>query len=175
MAVNELYTCYYIKNKFNGKIYVGVTNDYKSRIANHYSALKSRTHINPHLQFDYDQLKDYEFPFESGILEENIPQNKRFTTEYMYMKKLNTLTVENGYNFRGYEDFKPLVASDMGKQIIEFRKKHKLTRKQFCEMSNVSTTLIRNIENGIIEKPKWCMQLGRIERFLAADSASKGE
>ena len=57
---------YIITNIFNGKRYVGSSNNLKERLQNHFKSLKDGVHVNKHLQNAYN-LYGEDF-FEWGIL-----------------------------------------------------------------------------------------------------------
>lgn len=50
-----MYAVYYIKNKYNGRVYVGSTSDIKSRKIRHFYLLRLGTHKNRRLQKDYNR------------------------------------------------------------------------------------------------------------------------
>ena len=84
---------YMIRNKVNGKYYVGSSIDIKSRWKQHIKALDSNTHNNLHLQNAWNKYGKANFEF--LILEEDNLQDLRNRETY-YIKKLNC--VEKGYN-----------------------------------------------------------------------------
>lgn len=84
---------YMIRNKINGKYYVGSSIDIESRWKQHIKALDSNTHNNSHLQNAWNKYGKANFEF--LILEEANLQDLRNRETY-YLKKLNC--VENGYN-----------------------------------------------------------------------------
>lgn len=94
------YSCYALKNKINGKIYVGVSGRVEDRIKSHMGLLKNGTHTNKSLQDDYDELHLTSSDFEIYCLEENIPDQKRTDVEFIYIMSLKTYLPEVGYNCR---------------------------------------------------------------------------
>lgn len=86
---------YKITNIVNGKIYVGSSNDVKSRWWQHEHALESGTHGNTHLQNAWNKYGGRKnFNFE--IIEECQPAIQ-FEREQFYLNLLNPFG-DNGYN-----------------------------------------------------------------------------
>ena len=54
---------YIIRNKINGKFYLGSTNNYHKRRINHFSQLRCNKHHSIHLQRAYDKYKENSFEF----------------------------------------------------------------------------------------------------------------
>ena len=54
---------YHIRNKINGKIYIGQSKDMKSRWGKHLSELRLNRHDNPHLQSSYNMYGEDAFEF----------------------------------------------------------------------------------------------------------------
>lgn len=107
---------YAIRNKVNGKMYIGQQIDIKSRWKQHVRELKSKTHCNSYLQYSWDKYGEDCFDFfiieecESGLL------NK---TEMYYISKYDTF--KNGYNLTLGGD-----GSDYSEEErMNFRKKRK--------------------------------------------------
>lgn len=84
---------YMIKNKVNGKYYVGSSIDVESRWKQHIKGLTENTHSNKHLQNAWNKYG--EFNFEFSVLEETDLQNLRKRETY-YLKKLDC--TKKGYN-----------------------------------------------------------------------------
>ena len=97
---------YQIKNKENGLIYIGSSNNIKRRWKDHISQLSKSTHSNMYLQEDWDIYgKDC---FEFSILEECDVENQ-FNLEQKYIDELKPFYRNNrGYNIaenaRGQND-----------------------------------------------------------------------
>ena len=76
---------YQIINILNRKIYVGSTNDFKDRKSEHFSALRSNRHDNPHLQNAWTKYGPHVWSFE--ILE-FAPVEKLEEVEQKYLNLL---------------------------------------------------------------------------------------
>ena len=94
---------YQIKNKKNGKIYIGSANDLHGIINRYKFQLKNGSHFNKELQKDYNELGEKSFTFE--ILDFLTPKedvNYDYTEdlkilEKMWLEKLQPYD-EKGYN-----------------------------------------------------------------------------
>lgn len=81
---------YQIRNKINGRRYVGSTSNFVRRKSQHFTQLRDNKHSNQQLQRAYDKYGENAFIFE--VLEE-LPKDKLIKKEQEY---LNANT--NGYN-----------------------------------------------------------------------------
>lgn len=87
---------YGIKNKVNGKIYVGQSSNVKARLYNHKSALKHDMHMNDHLQKAWNKYGEFNFNF--FIIEELDSIDKLNEKEIFWIDKYNANNREYGYN-----------------------------------------------------------------------------
>jgi group I intron endonuclease len=55
---------YTIKNKVNGKVYVGQSISLRKRKHDHFRALRTNTHYNTHLQSSWNKYGEDNFTFE---------------------------------------------------------------------------------------------------------------
>lgn len=85
---------YEIKNKQNGKLYIGSTNNFIRRKAEHISKLNAGTHENRHLQRAWKKYGKDEFVF--SILEE-VEEDKCFEIEQQYLDSVKPFK-RRGYN-----------------------------------------------------------------------------
>ena len=85
---------YAIQHNKTGKIYVGSTQDVEARLAAHIRLLRKGVHHNPYLQKDFDEYGEDFSVFEVDRIE----TYKENYKEYEWMKKLNTVDPEYGYN-----------------------------------------------------------------------------
>ena len=95
MAKERLSGIYCIKNKENGKMYIGQSCDIYARWYNHKYCLNNNRHENGHLQKSWNKYGEDCFDF--TILElcgESIIDDR----EQYYIKDLSTIVEENGYN-----------------------------------------------------------------------------
>lgn len=86
---------YIIKNKSNGKLYVGKSISIKRRWYQHKYELKDNIHFNDHLQNSWNKYTEENFSFE--VLEECKPEELNDLEKY-YIKKYDSMNPEYGYN-----------------------------------------------------------------------------
>jgi predicted GIY-YIG superfamily endonuclease len=86
---------YQIKNKVNGKIYIGSTNNIKRRWYKHIYELNHITHANKHLQKAWNKYGKDNFEF--TVLKE-VKNSDQFKIEQQYIDE--TLAYINGYNMQ---------------------------------------------------------------------------
>ena len=103
---------YMIKNKVNGKMYIGQALDIEDRWGKHRSMLKSRYHTNKHLQNAWDKYGEESFEFSILLVCE---ENQLNTYEQYYIFELMTYDDRVGYN-KNY-------GGDSGRPTEETRKK----------------------------------------------------
>jgi group I intron endonuclease len=89
---------YLIKNKVNGKLYVGKSNDFKKRWINHKSIAFNENHSRYKSPI-YCAMRKYSLEnFETSILESDLENDEiTFEREKYWISKLNT-KAPNGYN-----------------------------------------------------------------------------
>ncbi len=76
-------TCIYqIRNKINGRIYIGSTKNFHSRVLKHLQALRTQIHKNDYLQNAYNKYGEESFYF--GILE-LVTVDSLLSTEQQYL------------------------------------------------------------------------------------------
>lgn len=120
---------YWIRNKINGKFYIGSSKNIRRRWIRHVSNLNKNIHENEHLQRAWNKYGKEAFKFE--VLEETTAE-KRIAIEQWYLD--NTSCCSNGYNLRKdveevriWTDEDRKLASDRLKNEYStgFRKKRK--------------------------------------------------
>ena len=88
---------YMIKNKVNGKIYIGKTKDFYDRKRDHFNALRKNEHCNEHMQMAFNKYGEENF--EMSILEvcaiEELDEK-----EIYYINKYNSRNRKIGYNIK---------------------------------------------------------------------------
>ena len=88
---------YIIKNKVNGKIYIGKTKDFYDRKRDHFNALRKNEHCNDHMQMAFNKYGEENF--EMSILEvcaiEELDEK-----EIYYINKYNSRNRKIGYNIK---------------------------------------------------------------------------
>jgi group I intron endonuclease len=87
---------YGIRNKINGKIYVGSTKDFKQRKRKHLSLLRLKKHHNKHLQNSFNKYGEKTFIW--IMLEKVHKLEILHIQEKVWIIKLNTTNPANGYN-----------------------------------------------------------------------------
>lgn len=87
---------YLIKNKANGKIYVGRTRKFFNRKKLHLNGLRAGRHPNRIMQDDFNMYGEESFEFE--VVEESEKGFGRTCIEKQWMIKLKTYDVNYGYN-----------------------------------------------------------------------------
>lgn len=85
---------YYIKNKTNGKIYIGSSKNIEKRIKQHKNDLINNKHKSQWLQFDYNKYGSEYFEYE--VLEEVMDNKDLLKREKYYIEKYET--IDKGYN-----------------------------------------------------------------------------
>ena len=92
----EIGLIYCIKNKINGKRYIGQTTDYRQRKTNHRYHLKAGSHVNKELQKDYNKYGKNSFKFE--IIDDDIPHEDLEDWEMYYIEEIYGTFSNKGYN-----------------------------------------------------------------------------
>ena len=124
-----MFWVYSISNKVNGKRYIGVTNNIKSRWSTHRNRLLKGNHVNKYLQSDYNKYGVDNFVYE--ILEEisnDCSDDYVADREIYYISKYNSC--DEGYNMTyGGDGYGRRIMSDV-------------LRKEYTErISNISKNL----------------------------------
>lgn len=88
---------YLIRNRVDGKVYVGSTLYGDRRANEHFCELKNNRHHNTHLQNAYNKYGSENFQF--SIIVSNIPENGLYKKEEYYIKFFDSCNSDFGYNF----------------------------------------------------------------------------
>lgn len=80
-----MYAIYRIVNKYNGKSYVGSTNNYLKRVQAHFNRAKHGTHSNRRFQKDYDRYGGKD-AFEHYLLCKTDNEETKFRYEDIFIK-----------------------------------------------------------------------------------------
>lgn len=87
---------YRIKNKINGKVYIGSSINLRKRKREHFNCLRLGIHHSRHLQRSFDKYKEENFDFEVVEYIEN--KDVLLKTEQEYIDKLRPYRRDKGYN-----------------------------------------------------------------------------
>lgn len=100
---------YLIRNKANGKAYVGSSLAAKNRLNGHKSLLRRNKHYNRKLQSEYNKYGLDAFEF--AIIEDGVNPSKMLIKEEYYIDRLGSNHPESGYNTR------KIVDSNLGLEL----------------------------------------------------------
>lgn len=112
-----MYLIYLLKNRINGKIYIGKTNNLYKRLSAHKNDRRIITHFTKAIdKYGFDN-------FECIILEENIPKNNIKQKEIFYIDKFNSYKSNNYNSTIGGDGFcsgkeHPFFGKKRSKEII---------------------------------------------------------
>ena len=142
---------YKIENKFNGKVYIGLTT--KSEVGirwnQHISALKSDRHTNPHLQNAWNKYGHLNFDF--TIISE-FPDD--FDIKELGNIEIRTIALydsyRNGYNLTPGGDGVRRLPEEFKYTICKAGKTHSGT-PQFCIYDRNGKMLIRSVDKAFLE------------------------
>jgi len=148
---------YCIRNKINGKRYIGRSLKILHRWKMHRKELNSNTHKNNYLQKAWNKYGEENFEFE--ILE-LCEEDRLDELEIHYIKKFDTFdNKEKGYNLQSGGNF-PKASESTRKKISESNKGRKLTEEQIEKIIN--TRKITKTSTGIYRvvwtKDETCLQ-----------------
>lgn len=90
---------YLIRNKVNGKVYVGQSINVFERFEGHLKDLRRNKHHSPHLQQAF--MKYGEKVFEHSVLEEVLDETRLESREQYWIDFYDSMNREKGYNMRG--------------------------------------------------------------------------
>jgi hypothetical protein len=94
---------YMIRNRINGKMYIGSAVDLRVRWSLHKWELRHHKHNNPYFQNAWDKSGEQNFEFK--VLEEVDPVNEKLIErEQYYLDLFKSYLPENGYNIRTVVD-----------------------------------------------------------------------
>lgn len=127
---------YAIKNKINGKMYVGQSVNIKKRWYMHKRKLKMNIHHNNHLQYSWNKYGEQSFEFKVLIELESKDEQELNTLEKNFIKKFNTSSNKFGFNkTEGGHNGRP--TDEVLLKISETISHKKLTNGQAQEVFNM--------------------------------------
>lgn len=142
MAFPKIKCVYGIKNKVNGKMYIGSTKNLRSRRYQHYSKLKGNYHRNKELQKDYNKYGKENFEF--VIIKKVKDEIDLIKTE---RKEIGSR--ENIYNIIG--NYKSENENKNTLNIKKLRNQIGITQKQLSGLTGIDEANISKLENDKIE------------------------
>jgi len=123
---------YSIRNKANGKLYVGSTVDFASRWANHRCQLRKGNHDNSYLQRAW--VKYGEDAFEFAVLVE-CPEGDLAVTEARFIHETHAGTREHGYNLDTFIQGRRAVSPETRAKLSAACKGRKLSDETKAKLS----------------------------------------
>ena len=123
---------YSIRNKANGKLYVGSTVDFASRWANHRCQLRKGSHDNSYLQRAW--VKYGEDAFEFAVLVE-CPEGGLAVAEARFIQETRAATREHGYNLDTFIQDRRVVSPETRAKISAACKGRKLSDETRAKIS----------------------------------------
>lgn len=91
-----MYCIYKIENKINGKVYIGLTKNYKDRMKTHCRSMNKKQ--TKHLPLYKSMAKHGIINFEFSIIENGLSEEDVGEREIFYIKKYNSQNKDFGYN-----------------------------------------------------------------------------
>ena len=128
---------YMIKNKINGKIYIGQSLDMERRKKQHFYLLSSNNHPNSHLQNSYNKYGPNNFVFKN--IKQNIPKSQLNSLEQRYIKVFKSSNPKFGYNLTiGGESNTPIqiVRDKISENNINTKNKTGIKYVSFCKQDS---------------------------------------
>lgn len=150
---------YIIRNKVNGKVYVGSSFDIYARFKRHVTALRKNIHANTHLQRAW--LEYGEDAFELLVAESVQPETELTSVEQVWIDKTDATNRHIGYN---------ISPCATGRRMPE-EVKAKIRAKHIGK--KLSAEHIEKMASAKRGKPSWNKGLKMTESHRAASSEAK--
>lgn len=106
----KLYTCYMLKHIKTGKVYIGISSSFGTRISNHLLDLYGNRHSNYLLQKDFNDDNDISVK----MLETFIPKERRSERETYWCGLYKGYDEQHGYNCIDKQLKKAFCESEQG-------------------------------------------------------------
>ena len=140
MAVKKIIAVYKITNTVNGKVYIGSTVDYKTRVSKHKSDLRAGKHCNEYLQRSWSKNGEELFSFTIIEIVDTVAEVSKREQYWIDLSKASNR--EFGYNLKeiaysniGYK------FSEESKMRMSYAKKGKpWTERQRIAYSSIKRT-----------------------------------
>lgn len=141
---------YKITNTINGKIYIGISNDFPQRMRSHES--KAFSHGKEHGLYFYQAIRKYGWDnFTKEVLESNLSREDACNREQFYIEQYKSNFPNYGYNLTkggdGAQTFSKLKYEEV-LEIISTIKNTNLCFSTIAEKFKVSYTTISLINSG---------------------------
>ena len=165
---------YIIKNSINGKIYVGKSKNCYKRLHQHLSDVKidnRNYNENPHLlnAFKKYGLDNFEYYLVEKFKEEDIDLEKILAEKELYwMKELDSLNKEKGYNLR-YDSEGKCFCSDETKEKIGKRAKKDWENGCHADHSNKLKNYWKDNETRKIQQSKLMSKIKTKYKYIIYD------
>ena len=139
---------YCIKNKTNGKVYIGSSNNIERRFRRHRTELNTKRHSNKHLERAYQ--KDGEENFDFIILEICL-EEELISKEIYYINKYEALDNTKGYNLSIPIKHPTITSNSNYRSILSEAKKGKMP-SNYEEMRQIrwKKVEVSNLEGEIL-------------------------
>lgn len=151
---------YMIKNKRNGKVYIGQTVGLARRKRNHFSSLQRNVHSNFYLQNAYNKYGEIVLDF---IVLERCPPENLDKKEEEYIAKYNALDSRRGYNLVNGGSDNRYFTKDVKEKIsdaLSGKPKTKTHCKRISESNKGRRISLKSIKQANATKKKHKIQHG---------------
>ena len=137
---------YCIKNKINGKVYIGSSNNIERRFKRHKTELNTKRHSNKYLEKAYNKYGEENFEF---IILELCNEEKLIQKEICYISKYDSLNILKGYNLSIPIKHPSLTSNKEYRTILS---KSKLGKKpsNYEEMRKIRWVAVRVYKNNVL-------------------------
>ena len=138
---------YCIKNKINGKVYIGSSNNIERRFRRHRTELNTKRHSNKHLERAYQRDGEENFDF---IILEICLEEELISKEIFYINKYEALDNTKGYNLSIPIKHPTITSNSNYRSILSEAKKGKMP-SNYEEMRKARWVKIKVYENDIFK------------------------
>lgn len=144
-----MYFVYYIRNKIENKYYIGITNNFRTRVKKHVYNLNKNKHHSKKLQESFNKygIDNFEFGI---LLKTDCTRDEILEKEKEYIRKYDSYN--NGYNMNlgGKENngFQSKFTEDIVKIICTVKERDNKSGGLLAEIFNTSRTSISRICKG---------------------------
>lgn len=139
---------YCIKNKINGKVYIGSSNNIERRFKRHKTELNTKKHSNKYLEKAYNKYGEENFEF---IILELCNEEELIQKEIFFISKYDSLNISKGYNLSipikhpsltSNKEYRTILSkSKLGKRPSNYEEMRKIRWKK-VEVSNIQGNIL---------------------------------